>query len=481
MNRTEINITTSLIELHIINSYMDLDLIKVHRQLLLLGSALLEEQNQEMNDILIKFQDNPKILKSLDVDGEYIYYRLSDTVKPNDEIDGDIVKDKFLRRVILFKLYQEYRKNGGICQISFSLTEFAHSLGTTGITVLDSIEYLNDVSYLNYTHVNGNKWCHPLLEIKGIKLCENKLLLFDEFSEIKLPIINYSEKKIADTSSDPQKVWVVHGRNEKARKAIFEFLRSIGLEPIEWSEAVALTKNPSPYIGNILTEAFNQAQAVIVLLTGDDIAYLRTEFVNKTDTDSEKKPTPQARPNVLFEAGMAFGYKPDRTIFVQLGEIRPFSDISGILKIELNDSPQKRQELVDRLKTAGCNVDISNKKDWYTSGNFKDCIPNFKEEKKEVKNSISTKYTPSKDEIKILQLLAIQKDKRDEGQYPITAKFISIKFPISMTKIDYYLNKMEENSFIHKTLTIGGPVWIFLDKAGVDYLVENDLLVKGLS
>jgi predicted nucleotide-binding protein len=40
---------------------------------------------------------------------------------------------------------------------------------------------------------------------------------------------------------DPTKVFVVHGRNEKARIAMFAFLRAIGLQPIEWSEAVSLT------------------------------------------------------------------------------------------------------------------------------------------------------------------------------------------------------------------------------------------------
>jgi predicted nucleotide-binding protein len=33
--------------------------------------------------------------------------------------------------------------------------------------------------------------------------------------------------------TDPRKVFVIHGRNELARKALFDFLRSIGLDPIE--------------------------------------------------------------------------------------------------------------------------------------------------------------------------------------------------------------------------------------------------------
>ena len=52
--------------------------------------------------------------------------------------------------------------------------------------------------------------------------------------------------------TDAQDVFVVHGRNSAARNAMFEFLRSIGLHPLEWSEATIYTGKPSPYIGEIL-------------------------------------------------------------------------------------------------------------------------------------------------------------------------------------------------------------------------------------
>ena len=34
------------------------------------------------------------------------------------------------------------------------------------------------------------------------------------------------------TVADPRKVFVIHGRNDRARRGVFSFLRSIGLEPI---------------------------------------------------------------------------------------------------------------------------------------------------------------------------------------------------------------------------------------------------------
>lgn len=80
-----------------------------------------------------------------------------------------------------------------------------------------------------------------------------------------------------------KKVFVVHGRNVGARDAMFGFLRAIGLEPIEWSSAISATGSASPYIGQALDAAFELAQAVVVLLTPDDVAYLRPEYANGDD------------------------------------------------------------------------------------------------------------------------------------------------------------------------------------------------------
>ena len=79
--------------------------------------------------------------------------------------------------------------------------------------------------------------------------------------------------------------------------------------------------------------------------------------------------TPQPRPNVLFEAGMAFGRQPDRTILVELGKLRPFSDVAGRNRVKLNDTSEKRHELAQKLENAGCKVDLSGT-DWYKTGSF---------------------------------------------------------------------------------------------------------------
>src|SRR5437870_5398888 len=167
----------------------------------------------------------------------------------------------------------------------------------------------------------------------------------------------------------PRVVFVIHGRDEPIRDSMFSFLRSIGLHPLEWSDAIAATGRPTPYVGEVLDTAFRIARALVVLMTPDDEARLREPFIQPGDPIHETALTPQARANVIFEAGMAMGRFPDQTILVEFGKLRPFSDIGGRHVIRMNNSTQRRQELARRLQTAGCPINLTGE-DWHSVGNF---------------------------------------------------------------------------------------------------------------
>ncbi len=167
----------------------------------------------------------------------------------------------------------------------------------------------------------------------------------------------------------PRVVFVVHGRNVKARDAMFTFLHSIGLYPLEWTEAIQATRKTSPYIGEILDAAFSIAQAIVVLMTPDDEARLRESFRSSGEPTHETELTPQARANVIFEAGMAMGRHLERTILVELGVLRPFSDIGGRHVVRINNTTQLRLELAKRLEAAGCPINLSGT-GWHTAGDF---------------------------------------------------------------------------------------------------------------
>lgn len=170
-------------------------------------------------------------------------------------------------------------------------------------------------------------------------------------------------------AEDPKAVLVVHGRNGKVTSALFEYLRALGLRPAEWGHLVKQTGQGSPYIGEVLGVAFRKAQAVVVLFTGDDEAQLLPALRKKGDPSHETRLTPQPRQNVLFEAGMAIGWDERRTIIVEFGERRPFSDIGGRHTIQITSGPDWRAALADRLRNTGCEVDQSGSH-WLTAGRF---------------------------------------------------------------------------------------------------------------
>ena len=178
----------------------------------------------------------------------------------------------------------------------------------------------------------------------------------------------HGEQQETRPPAGAREVFVVHGRNMVARNAMFEFLRAVELRPLEWSELVTGTGEGSPYTGDVLKVAFSQAHAVVVLMTPDDEVRLREQLRKPNEAD-EAELKGQARPNVLFEAGMAMGRNEQRTVIVELGALRAFSDIAGRHTIRLDDTSERRQELAQRLKDAGCPVNL-NGTDWHSAGDF---------------------------------------------------------------------------------------------------------------
>ena len=231
----------------------------------------------------------------------------------------------------------------------------------TSLDVFSPVIYPSDI-----VNLKAKKFHQSLEEyLNKLKSIMNRLELFEEDSSTSVTVL----PEEAEAAIDKKVVFVVHGRNENLRRAMFEFLRAIDLRPLEWTQVMKKTSQGAPYIGDVLDVAFGQAQAVVVLLTGDNEVRLQKKFWKENESENETKLTPQARPNVLFEAGMAMGRSAKRTILVQIGELRPWSDIGGRHITHLNDTPEKRHELVQKLKSAGCEVDDSGK-DWLTTGDF---------------------------------------------------------------------------------------------------------------
>ncbi|MBE1489167.1 TIR domain-containing protein [Plantactinospora soyae] len=155
-----------------------------------------------------------------------------------------------------------------------------------------------------------------------------------------------------------QRVFVVHGRDDAFVGRMFELLSLLGLRPMEWESLVtAAGRGPSPVLHEVIREGMSRAQAVVVLLTPDDVVHLHPDLRRDQEDGHELIPAGQPRPNVLMELGGALYGFADRTVIVRAGSIRPIADLGGINYIDFDGGEQSRAKLVERLRRAGCAVD----------------------------------------------------------------------------------------------------------------------------
>src|SRR6266487_4492922 len=82
---------------------------------------------------------------------------------------------------------------------------------------------------------------------------------------------------VTDTAGDAKRVFVIHGRNVRARNAVFQFLRTVGLYPLTWEEAVRLTdRGGSPTTLEVVRAGLAAGSEIVVLLTPDEHVELKS-------------------------------------------------------------------------------------------------------------------------------------------------------------------------------------------------------------
>lgn len=264
--------------------------------------------------------------------------------------------------VILQFLYEVATKTEGKASIDGNALRNATGLEPTQIN--DAAELLHDEGLINLHKALGTApygFCFVEINARGKSRIQEYSL------PTSAPIATDSIRQRKTSAKDPRRVFVVHGRNLEVYDALCDFLRSIDLHPMEWPQILSETGKGSPYIGEILDKAFSEAQAVVILMTPDDEGCLREPLRKPDDPIYETALTPQARLNVLFEAGMAMTLFHEKAILVELGKLRPFSDIAGRHVLKLDNTVTKRQELAERLRTVGCAVDTSGTA-WHKAG-----------------------------------------------------------------------------------------------------------------
>lgn len=174
--------------------------------------------------------------------------------------------------------------------------------------------------------------------------------------EVVTIILKDDERRIVNMNRN--KVFVVSGRNEELRLSIFNLLRALKLEPMEWMEVIQSTGEVSPYLSQAIMRSIEEAGAVIVIMAPEEEAKLVEKFQSE---EGDEKIYKQPRPNVIFEAGLALGMKEKKTIILQFGELRIFSDILGkhVIKYRGRDKENDfKMDLLQKLKLAGCQCEV---------------------------------------------------------------------------------------------------------------------------
>jgi len=146
------------------------------------------------------------------------------------------------------------------------------------------------------------------------------------------------QKPVKRDGRQPDRVFVVHGRNEAARNAVVAFLLAQGLTPVILHE--------QPNMGrHLLTKFIEKAELTtfaVVLMTDDDVG---------GQSDAELRP--RARQNVILELGYFLSHLGQRNVCaLKSPGLETPSDFDGIVYISMGPDQSWQQELRRELVAA---------------------------------------------------------------------------------------------------------------------------------
>lgn len=273
---------------------------------------------------------------------------------------------------VLNLLYDAYVANGALVTLYTPDDEDERAWGISLKVIRAAIDWLDHQGLVERKTLDDG--C--MLTQSGVVFCEDVGPARGAFGSRSAS--GDARKEIAEVTGkrpDTGKVFIIHGRNIDAKIAVEHFVRSLGLEPLDF-EVVAADLGTA-FVGEIVREGLERAQGIIALFTADELAFLRPDYRQARDGEEDLRRW-QARQNVIFEAGMAYGSVPQRTILAVLGaEVKLFSDVKGIHLTHLTNRLDARKRLRQKLIGAKCSVDT--RSDAWTdpkqSGDFESCLP----------------------------------------------------------------------------------------------------------
>jgi hypothetical protein len=165
------------------------------------------------------------------------------------------------------------------------------------------------------------------------------------------------------------KVFVIHGRDIEARDELVKLLDALGLQHHSF-ERVAARLGAAPFVADIVIRGIRDAAVVIALFTPEEHATFYDPVTAEYRGTAAGEARWQARPNVIFEAGVALGVARKRTILATLGsDVQLFSDVSGVHFVSLAgaDGKQMLRDRIEQVLGAPLEVDGN----WESAADFR--------------------------------------------------------------------------------------------------------------
>ena len=198
--------------------------------------------------------------------------------------------------------------------------------------------------------------------ISGVKQLNNKdsQMLADELRDetrkkvrklaaFRSTLEDYEGSSVSEkngTDNDMKEIFIVHGRNERHKFEVSNFIRdATGFRPTILADVASEGDN----LLDKLTRYVDSSNFAVVIMSGDDFGYLASE------SDDRKKP--RARQNVVFELGFCIAKLGKKNVAVLHEEgVDIPSDFNGVVYISL--SQNWKMELVRELKAAGVDASV---------------------------------------------------------------------------------------------------------------------------
>ena len=193
-----------------------------------------------------------------------------------------------------------------------------------------------DRAGLLWSQTKGTVWCDGPAPQKDLLYGKIEAALADGIAKVAAP---------KDST-----IFVVHGRDHESRDQLELILRRLGLAPfvlqVTGGGGDTLIEALERMIGKSAQSAFG-----IVLVTPDDLGYLKTE--------KPEDAKPRARQNVIMEMGMLLAsLTRKRCAIVTKGFVEMPSNMGGVITIPFNEHVREAvPKLVQRLQEAGFKLD----------------------------------------------------------------------------------------------------------------------------